>query len=359
MTSLQIAKVTGKRHSDVLRAIRNMESAWEKTRGRKFALNLKITDLGNGKRRKDPYYELTKAECLYVATKFNDEARARLILRWEELENEKSETAKKQPEKNEVLPPPIDNTLSSSALAEIVNGKAVTTSRKLAAVLGREHSDVLRTIRNNLGNRRLHHYQFTSRDYRTDASGRGYEFLITRKGLDALAGVMRYGAKDKIKEAYKGAWPSKATATTLGLPMPEPLEAEEEKPEPGVTALPMLPMPEDIEEATKPAQAETASDESDEEIAYTPKQQKYIDWLEGYNEVLVDRLNKTKAAKELYADLYENEKKRRLRNGEAMGYWHDLYEDLMFRLLGKDDSPLAEKMEAHATFRKRISKGQC
>ena len=33
-----------------------------------------------------PCYSLTKTECLYIATKFNDEARARLVLRWEELE---------------------------------------------------------------------------------------------------------------------------------------------------------------------------------------------------------------------------------------------------------------------------------
>ena len=36
-----------------------------------------------------PEYRLNKTECLYVATKFNDEARAKLILRWEELELEK------------------------------------------------------------------------------------------------------------------------------------------------------------------------------------------------------------------------------------------------------------------------------
>jgi hypothetical protein len=31
---------------------------------------------------------LTKTECLYIATKFNDEARAKLVLRWEQLEQE-------------------------------------------------------------------------------------------------------------------------------------------------------------------------------------------------------------------------------------------------------------------------------
>ena len=36
-----------------------------------------------------PCYQLTKTECLYIATKFNDEARARLVLRWEELELER------------------------------------------------------------------------------------------------------------------------------------------------------------------------------------------------------------------------------------------------------------------------------
>lgn len=45
MTSMQIAEVTGKRHSDVLRAIRNMEAAWEKALGRKFALQFRINEL--------------------------------------------------------------------------------------------------------------------------------------------------------------------------------------------------------------------------------------------------------------------------------------------------------------------------
>ena len=36
-----------------------------------------------------PCYQLTKTETLYIATKFNDEARARLVLRWEELELER------------------------------------------------------------------------------------------------------------------------------------------------------------------------------------------------------------------------------------------------------------------------------
>ena len=86
MTSIEIAQLTGKRHFDVLKAIRKMEPAWEKVQGSKFACLQKIYDLPNGGKKMTPYFSLTKTECLYIATKFNDEARAKLVLRWEELE---------------------------------------------------------------------------------------------------------------------------------------------------------------------------------------------------------------------------------------------------------------------------------
>ena len=82
MTSLEIAQVTGKMHKDVLKAIRNMEPAWEKTAGRKFALSEYQDSTG----RTLPCYSLSKTECLYIATKFNDEARAKLVIRWQQLE---------------------------------------------------------------------------------------------------------------------------------------------------------------------------------------------------------------------------------------------------------------------------------
>ena len=82
MSSIEIAELAGKRHTHVMRAIRNMEPAWELVSQSKFGL-ASYKD-AQGKDR--PCYELTKTECLYIATKFNDEARARLVLRWEELE---------------------------------------------------------------------------------------------------------------------------------------------------------------------------------------------------------------------------------------------------------------------------------
>ena len=88
MTSLQIAEITGKAHKDIMRAIRNMEPAWENVCGRKFALTSREVNQPNGGTRETSCYSLNKEECLYIATKFNDEARAKLIKRWKELEEQ-------------------------------------------------------------------------------------------------------------------------------------------------------------------------------------------------------------------------------------------------------------------------------
>ena len=82
MTSLEIAELTGKQHNHLMRDIRNMERAWEKVTQSRFGLSTYKDSTG----RTLPCYQLTKTECLYIATKFNDEARAKLVLRWEELD---------------------------------------------------------------------------------------------------------------------------------------------------------------------------------------------------------------------------------------------------------------------------------
>ena len=74
-----------------------MERSWEKIAGRKFSLGY-YTDPNNQKR---PMFLLNKEECLYIATKFNDEARAKLVIRWEELERNKH--------KNEISLPNFSN----------------------------------------------------------------------------------------------------------------------------------------------------------------------------------------------------------------------------------------------------------
>ena len=85
MTSLEIAQLTGKQHKHVMEAIRKMEPAWATIAGSNFRLG--SYEDANGQLR--PCYLLSKTETLYIATKFNDEARARLVMRWEELEKER------------------------------------------------------------------------------------------------------------------------------------------------------------------------------------------------------------------------------------------------------------------------------
>lgn len=94
MTSKEIATITGKPHNDVLKAIRAMENAWVKVNGGNFSL-VEYTDAKGEKR---PMYQLNKTECLYIATKFNDEARAKLVIRWEELETKERQTVPALPQ---------------------------------------------------------------------------------------------------------------------------------------------------------------------------------------------------------------------------------------------------------------------
>ena len=96
ITSLEIAEMTNKRHCDVMRSIRKMEVAWAKVAERNFALSNYHDSTG----RILPCYSLTKEECLYIATKFNNEARAKLVLRWEELETKNREQEMPSPQQS-------------------------------------------------------------------------------------------------------------------------------------------------------------------------------------------------------------------------------------------------------------------
>ena len=113
MSSLEIADIVGKGHKSVLRAIRNMEPAWEKVSGVKFNVANYIDEQGKPR----PAFELSKREFLYVATKYNDEARAKLVIRWEELETQNFRQSK-QKQLTEKASPYQEETLISVPLGE-------------------------------------------------------------------------------------------------------------------------------------------------------------------------------------------------------------------------------------------------
>ena len=93
-----------------------MEPAWEKVNGLKFQL----VNYKDQKGELRPCYQLTKTECLYIATKFNDEARAKLVLRWEELERANALNEKLEMRNEKCLPSPHgDERLLGDAAREL------------------------------------------------------------------------------------------------------------------------------------------------------------------------------------------------------------------------------------------------
>ena len=121
MTSLAFAELCGKQHRHVMEAIRKMEPAWVKVHGSKFRLMFREVTIGHGAVRQDPCYTLTKTETLYIATKFKDEMRAKLVLRWEELERERLEQGRLQNPKELRLLATAQEVLHESE--EIVGGQ--------------------------------------------------------------------------------------------------------------------------------------------------------------------------------------------------------------------------------------------
>lgn len=93
MTSLEVAELTGVRHANLLRDIRKMEKGWINAQNtdNQYELKFELVDYTDEKGEKRPMYVLNRIQWLYVATKFNDEARAKLVLRWEKLEKERQQ----------------------------------------------------------------------------------------------------------------------------------------------------------------------------------------------------------------------------------------------------------------------------
>ena len=75
-TSLKVAEVFGKRHADVLRAVSNLECS-EDFRERNFAFIQKISDLGNGRTRKDPMYLINRDGFIFLVMGFTGKTAAK------------------------------------------------------------------------------------------------------------------------------------------------------------------------------------------------------------------------------------------------------------------------------------------
>lgn len=82
ISSRVLAQIIGKNHGHLLRDIREMEPSWTVFNRSKFGL----VDYIDAKGEVRPCYLLKPEEVLFIATKFDDVSRAKLVLRWKELE---------------------------------------------------------------------------------------------------------------------------------------------------------------------------------------------------------------------------------------------------------------------------------
>lgn len=82
ISSRVLAQIIGKNHYHLMRDIREMEPSWTAFNRSKFGLVDYIDEKGEVR----PCYLLKPEEVLFIATKFDDVSRAKLVLRWKELE---------------------------------------------------------------------------------------------------------------------------------------------------------------------------------------------------------------------------------------------------------------------------------
>lgn len=82
MTSLEVAEITGKRHADVMRDIRNLIEQLDYEGKRTFALSSYVSEQG----KELPMYLLNEDACLCLASGYDANLRMKIIKRWKELE---------------------------------------------------------------------------------------------------------------------------------------------------------------------------------------------------------------------------------------------------------------------------------
>jgi phage regulator Rha-like protein len=85
MTSLEIAGLTGKQHNHVLRDIRSMLEELEEGTSDQFRADIPVPGPKGGTRM-SPIYRLPKRETLILVSGYSTTMRARIIDRWQELE---------------------------------------------------------------------------------------------------------------------------------------------------------------------------------------------------------------------------------------------------------------------------------
>lgn len=204
ITSVEIAKITGKKHYQVMRDIRELKENVENLGDYKFVLSKYITV----QNKEQPLYVLTKKESLLLASGYNPILRAKIIDRWEELENQVSlpQNYKEalqhlivQVEKNEQLQ--LDNKKmkpKADYFDELVDRNLLTNFTETSKELKIKRRDLINTLiekkflyRNKKGTlvpyaKKNKGYFEVKESFRTDSDWAGVQTFVTPKGKEMI-----------------------------------------------------------------------------------------------------------------------------------------------------------------------------
>lgn len=160
-TSLRVAEIFSKRHSDVLRDIRELDCS-EDFHKRNFASMLKTTQLGNNATRKDPYYLITRDGFVFLVMGFTGKTAAKFKEAYIRAFNEMEAKLRRQQEEERMLrrmqssptptmadmPKMVSESLAhTGGIVESYGKQRVVSSVTLARLMGKEHRYVCNSVR--------------------------------------------------------------------------------------------------------------------------------------------------------------------------------------------------------------------
>lgn len=226
-TSLRVAEIFSKRHADVLRAISNLECS-EDFRERNFAFIQKISDLGQGRTRKDPMYYITRDGFVFLVMGFTGKTAAKFkeayIRAFNEMEAKLRREQEEQRRLKQVqpahtmaeMPGLVSESLQRTApIVESYGQQRVVSTMTLARLQGRSHEYVCASVRRMFKHVLRPGRQFI-RKTRTvrHGNGVGYEredgvmYYITIEGFNTMRKYCTSISDDvaeQVMRAFRGA----------------------------------------------------------------------------------------------------------------------------------------------------------
>ena len=213
-TSLRVAEIFSKRHSDVLRDIRELDCS-EDFHKRNFASMLKTTQLGNNATRKDPDYWITRDGFVFLVMGFTGKTAAKFkeaYIRAFNVMEERLRRMQSSPQYTMADAPRLVHEhlermeAEEQPIVEFYGKQRVVSSVTLARLTGRKHDYVCDSIRAAMkwALRPSRQFYRTTRTVRK-GFGKGYDYdggiiyYVTIEGFQ----TMRQHCRSVTDELYK------------------------------------------------------------------------------------------------------------------------------------------------------------